>query len=221
MKSDIGSLFPAIYKGVRETDILTEVENTQFDEYFGHMDAARCNQFVVTADIHGIESFERIYNIRANPDTEDIEFRRQRILLRMQTKPPFTIRYLRQRLDELIGAGKYRVWMDMGAYNYKLGSWRLGRKPFRDPTFTLNVEATTVDANWYHEVQVFIGMIKPANIVYAFTPLLAAEIGIDHQPDKYKMELQTQQRLETGREALCQHGRTGGDKDGEPKQPAI
>lgn len=178
MRSNIGSLYPTIYNGVLETDILTEIEDKQFNKYFEHMDTARRNQFVQTADVQGIEDTERIYRIRANPQTEDLDFRRQRLLLRMQTAPPFTMPFLRERLDKIIGVGKYRAWLTMGERNYILGSWQLGRKSFRESAYTLNVSAVTPDTNWYHEVHVLIGRIKPGNIIFSFFPMMTAMIGI-------------------------------------------
>ena len=178
MKSNIASLYPSIYRGVLETDILSDVQDIQHDELFQHMDEARRNQFVLTADQRGIEVFERIYLIRATPSTEDLEFRRQRILLRMRTMPPFTMRWLRERLDDIIGPGQYTASLLMGAYNYVLGSWQLGKGAFQQPSFTLEVSATTSDSAWYQEVHVFVERVKPANIVYILNPLLVAGISI-------------------------------------------
>ena len=128
---------------------------------------------MLTADVRGIEAFERIYEIKANPATEDLEFRRQRILNRMQMKVPFTFRFLLQRLDDLIGPGKYKAWLGNGKWHYRLGSWQLGRETFRDPEYTLYIETATSDVHWHHEVQVFVGKIKPANMVYVLSPLVA------------------------------------------------
>lgn len=178
MRSDLHGLYPSIYNEVLETDILADVGDIQFNEFFALMDNARKNQFVLTADERGIAAFERIYEIRADPAIENLEFRRERLLNRIRTSPPFTFRFLLQRLDEIIGAGKYKAWLGRGRWHTRLGSWVLGRTPFRDPEYTLFIEATAQDTSWYQEVQIFVNKIKPANIVYTITPLIARGIEI-------------------------------------------
>ena len=178
MRSNLRSLYPAIYNDVRETGILADAGDVQFNQWFMEMDDARRNQFVLTADVRGIELFERIYEIKADPATEGLEFRRDRILNRMQMRIPFTFRFLLRRLDELIGKDKYRAWLGKGQWNYKLGSWALGREPFRAPEYTLFIETVTENINWYHEVQIFVNRIKPANIVYILSPLVAGGMEI-------------------------------------------
>ena len=164
MRSDISALYPSIYNGILETDILAEIGDIQYNQLFDEMTAARRNLFVMTADVRGVEAFEHIYNIRADMQTETLEFRRQRLLNRMNTVPPFTIRFLRERLDSLIGVGRYNVWVE---------------------DYTLHVEATTGDAGWYHEVAVFIDRIKPANIVYILLPLMVAGVLISEEIARY------------------------------------
>lgn len=171
MRHDLHELYPTIYKGVLETDILADIGNRQFERWFSQADAARKNQFVLTADLLGIEAFERIYEIKADPTTEDLPFRRQRILNRMRMRVPFTFPFLLERLDELIGEGKYRAWLGQGKWNSRLGRWKLGAA-LRDPEYTLFIEAAGSDVHWHQEVQVFVGKIKPANIVYVLSPRL-------------------------------------------------
>jgi len=101
MRSDISALYPSIYNGILETDILAEIGDIQYNQLFDEITAARRNLFVMTADARGVEAFERVYNIRADMQTETLEFRRQRLLNRMNTVPPFTIRFLRERLDSI------------------------------------------------------------------------------------------------------------------------
>ncbi len=101
MRSDIRSLYPSIYRGVLETDILADIEDLQFNNWFSEMDDARNNQFILTADIRGIEAFERVYEIQANPSEEDIEFRRRRVLAKMLMRIPFTWRFLLQYLRQV------------------------------------------------------------------------------------------------------------------------
>ena len=147
----LNSYVPSYYRKVDEMDALMEVEQSIVDEYQVNMLRAFQNTFVLTADISGIELFETMVSIVANPSPEDLEFRRQRVLNRMTTSPPFTIRFLKQKLDAIIGEDKWKVTMDYANY-------------------TLYVEASAVNQNWYTELEFTINQIKPCNIVFINRP---------------------------------------------------
>ena len=147
----LNSYVPSYYRKVDEMDALMEVEQSIVDEYQVNMLRAFQNTFVLTADILGIELFETMFSIVANPATEDLEFRRQRILNRMTTSPPFTLRFLKQKLDAIIGKGRWKVTVDYANY-------------------TLYIEASAVNQNWYTELEFTINQIKPCNIVFINRP---------------------------------------------------
>ena len=147
----LNSYVPAYYRKVDEMDALMEVEQSIVDEYQVNMLTAFQNTFILTADISGIELFETMFSIVANPSTEDLEFRRQRVLNRMTTSPPFTLRFLKQKLDAIIGEGRWKVTMNYANY-------------------TLYVEASAVNQNWYTELEFTINQIKPCNIVFINRP---------------------------------------------------
>ena len=147
----LNSYVPSYYRKVDEMDALMEVEQSIVDEYQVNMLRAFQNTFVLTADILGIELFETMFSIVANPSTEDLEFRRQRILNRMTTSPPFTLRFLKQKLDAIIGEGRWKVTVDYANY-------------------TLYIEASAVNQNWYTELEFTINQIKPCNIVFINRP---------------------------------------------------
>lgn len=180
MKSDLQSLFPKIYSGVLETDVLSRVGDKQFNDWFTHLEQAGKDQFVALAGSTGLSWLERVYEIRATPE-EDIDFRRQRLLLRMNTLPPFTIRFLRERLDEIIGSGQHHTWVGYGEYNYLLGSWKLGEKPFQTNPYVLHIETAVSNREWHQEVEVLVGKVKQAHVVYEYVPLVNADILISEE----------------------------------------
>jgi hypothetical protein len=124
------------------------------------MVAAFSNTFVLTADESGVIMFERMLNIVANSQTEDLEFRRQRILNRMSMSPPFTFRFLKQKLDEIIGVGAWTAYIDFDNY-------------------TLYVESSASDQNWHYEVTLTINRIKPCNMVFVNVPRAYTSISMD------------------------------------------
>lgn len=150
-------LFPKIYTDCAEVNTfsLAQWEMLQLlNEQYLHLQR---NSYLLTADSDGLAEYEKVLNIPVDL-TEDIEFRRERILERLKTLPPFTMNYLRQRLDDFIGAGAWEAYIDFDAY-------------------TLYVEAF-VRQKWYHELQVMMNMIKPANIVFINSPLTPSTMAL-------------------------------------------
>lgn len=156
------SYVPTYYKGVQEMDSLMETEQPIMTEYQSEMLRAFQNTFVITADIEGIETFEYMLGIIANPSIEDLEFRRARILNRLQMSPPFTFRFLENKLDEIIGPGKYKAYIDFDNY-------------------TLYIESSASDQNWFTELQFTINQIKPCNIVFVNVPYTLYKMNIGEQ----------------------------------------
>lgn len=144
---------PWVYTDVLETDELMYTEDFMFDELMEVFNQERNNQYVVKADINGIKLFEDILNITANPAIEDIEFRRARIIARFSMQPPYTFPFLREKLDQIIGVGKWDAQLDFDSY-------------------TLYIETREINQLWFGELQIIINKIKPANIVFANCLLL-------------------------------------------------
>lgn len=142
---------PWIYNNIRETDELMETERRSLDELNGIIDKWWANQYIPIADEDGIKVYEDQIGIIANPATENLEFRRRRLLNRYSLQPPFTMWYLRIKLDEIIGVGKWNAWVDNEA-------------------FTLYIESSAENQNWFTEVSLTINSIKPANIVFINKP---------------------------------------------------
>ena len=155
--SDIKQYLPNIYDAILEFEGLIASENALFNNLDVETEKVRNNQYALTADIDGIIAYEKMLNIIPKPATETIEFRRQRIINRLSMVPPFTFRFLKQRLDEIIGVDRYTVSIDY-------------------PNYTLYVESSAENQEWFHEILVTVTKLKPANIVFINKPLVYEEI---------------------------------------------
>jgi len=162
--SDIKQYLPNIYDTILEFEELIASENTLFDNLNTETKKIRDNQYTLTADIDGIIAHEKMLNIVPNLDTETIEFRRQRIVNRLSMVPPFTFRFLKQRLDEIIGVDRYTASIDY-------------------PNYTLYIESSAENQQWFHEILVTITKLKPANIVFINRPLVYGEIRVGESID--------------------------------------
>lgn len=155
---------------VRELAVLGEAIDPKAQATHRHMEQTYDNQFIGTCEEATMRRREKLFQISADPGRETLQFRRKRLIHRYTMKLPLTMNFLLCRLDEIIGVGQYAAWVEYGDWNYRLGHWRLGQAPFQDEAYVLHIEAVAETAGWYHEVHLLVNKIKPAHIVFAFSP---------------------------------------------------
>ena len=118
------------------------------------INAVADNFFFQTMDESAVSMWESVFGIVPNLRTETLDFRRQRVLIRISTQPPFTLGFLYQKLDQMIGKGKYEIHVDY-------------------PNYTLYILSSAQNQAYATEVAYTVGRIKPAHIVYINQPLVA------------------------------------------------
>lgn len=148
---------PDWYAQILDYQALMDAEQPSFDALADEIIGVADNFFFQTMDESAVAMWEQIFDIVANPVTETLEFRRVRVLNRISTKPPFTLSFLYQKLDELIGPGQWTVNVDY-------------------PNYTLYIESSALNQSYATEVAFTINRIKPAHIVYINTPLVRASL---------------------------------------------
>lgn len=155
MSVDIGKYFPLIYKDVEEIQQIVNTENEDFNVAEEELNTLLDNQFIMTSNEHAISYRENELGIMANPSIETLDFRRIRLMNRISMQPPFTTKFLRERLDELIGVNKYTLTIDYDNY-------------------TIYIESVAENQVYAHEVAVTLNRIKPANMVYKNLPTISS-----------------------------------------------
>ena len=150
-------LFPSVYNGVLEISVLSETDDVLLDRALAKLERAQLNQFILTADEETISVYEKMFSILANPTTETLQFRRERVLNRMSLQPPFTMRWLQNKLDGIIGVGKWNAYVDYA-------------------NRTLYIESFVVNQQWFNELRITINRIKPCNLVFVNKPLIMADV---------------------------------------------
>ncbi|WP_313894302.1 putative phage tail protein [Psychrobacillus sp.] len=145
--ADLMSYLPHYYQDIHEFKVLMAIENPEFNLLLSEFDGVLNDQFILTAQEPAIEKREKLFNILADPKTETMEFRRKRIINRQSIKPPFTLKYLQQRLDFLLGEGVATARVDVTNY-------------------ILRVELAITNAALFKEVLEMIEKIVPLNIIY-------------------------------------------------------
>ena len=158
---------PPWYREVLDYQQMCQTETAQFEALAQEITGIAENFFFQTMGLDGIEMWEQIFHIVPNPQTEDVDFRRYRVLNRITTKPPFTLGFLYQKLDELIGPGLWEVTVDY-------------------PNYTLYIESSAQNQNYASEVAFTINRIKPAHIVYVNAPFIQSGLLLSETIEKAK-----------------------------------
>ena len=158
-------LLPPWYREVLDYQVLCSAEETVFDALAEEIVGVADNFFFQTMDEGAVGKWESIFGIVPNPQTEDLDFRRYRVLNRVSTRPPYTLGFLYQKLDELIGPGLWKVTVDY-------------------PNYTLYIESSAQNQNYASEVAFTINRIKPAHIVYVNTPFVQSGLLLSEQIER-------------------------------------
>lgn len=165
LDTELCKQLPPWYREVLDYQQICQTGTAQFEALAQEITGVAENFFFQTMGLDGIEMWEQIFHIVPNPQTEDLEFRRYRVLNRITTKPPYTLGFLYQKLDELIGPGLWEVTVDY-------------------PNYTLYIESSAQNQNYAQEVAFTINRIKPAHIVYVNTPFIQSGILLSEQIER-------------------------------------
>ena len=158
--SDVASYFPSYYDNILEIDILKNVENSELDTAYEIFQEIYRNQFIVTCDENGIVKYETLLGIIANPSTETLQFRIERVLNRLNQKPPYTINFLKLFLDDLLGKNNYNIYVE---------------------DYTLYFESSIINQQWFEEISITINNVKPCNIQFINKPVIRDFINVNEE----------------------------------------
>ncbi|OUP06242.1 putative phage tail protein [Anaeromassilibacillus sp. An200] len=151
---------PEWYRRIKDFQEVCRVQSIDFDTLSDDFNAVADSWFFPAMDVSSVQQWEQSLGILANPQTETLEFRRARLINRLSTRPPFTLTFLYQKLDELIGPGQWEVNVDYANY-------------------TLYIKSSAIDQSYAIEVSYTVNRIKPAHIVYINQPFLAEGLALD------------------------------------------
>lgn len=174
LDTDLLALLPPWYRRILDYQEICQTEEAQFEALGEEISAVADNFFFQTMDEGAVSQWEQIFRIIPDPSTETLEFRRARLLNRISTRPPFTLGFLYQKLDELIGPGEWTVTVDYANY-------------------TLYIESSAENQQYATEVSYTINQIKPAHIVFVNTPytksgvLLSETIELSERVFHYRL----------------------------------
>lgn len=109
--SQLKELLPIWYEGIVETDILMDAEQKLFDDLESQIKLAQNNQYVSTADSKTIAIYEQMLGIVTDP-LDSLDLRRFRVLTRLTTQKPYTMRYLLEVLSSFGDPAELTMFYD-------------------------------------------------------------------------------------------------------------
>lgn len=166
---DLLSLLPPWYREILDYQEICKTEQEEIDALANEIVAVGDNFYIQTMGETAIADWENIFGIIPNIYTETLEFRRSRILNRLSSRPPYTMEFLRQQLDRMLGSGNWEVRMDYEHY-------------------TMYIESNAQNQLYAIELSATIGKIKPAHIVYINTPLIENGILLSEEISKLSIQ---------------------------------
>lgn len=152
-------LLPDWYAEVLDYQAICEAEQPMFDDAQAAAAQLLLNLDFLSMDLASVELWERALQILPEPAAESLDFRRFRLLNRISTKPPYTLRFLEGKLDELAGQGLWSMEIDY-------------------PNYTIYVDRAAQGMNYTLELEWTINHIKPAHMAYVSRPYTAAGVAV-------------------------------------------
>ena len=153
---------PPWYREVLDYQQMCQTIGAQFALLAEEINRVADNFFLQTMDLETVQMWEGIFRIAANPATESLQFRRDRIINRISMRPPFTLRFLYQKLDELIGPGLWSVTVDY-------------------PNYALYIESNVDGQGYSQELIYTINHIKPAHITFINSPVAMSGVVLSER----------------------------------------
>lgn len=153
-------LLPPWYADVLDYQAICEAEQPMFDDIQAAAVQMLLNMGWLTMDIDAVKLWESALQIMPDPTIESLDFRRFRILNRISTKPPYTKRFLEQKLDEMIGEGLWSLDIDYANY-------------------TIYIESNAQDQAYSQEVEFTVNHVKPAHIAYVHRGVIIKDVLVN------------------------------------------
>lgn len=113
--AEMDKYLPDAIRGIREFQAITATETGPFNDCRAAITRMLDNQFVPTADSAGLSRYEKMFGL-ASDKTAEIEDRRFRILSKINNRLPYSMGWLRGKLDALFGIGNYILTRDVANY---------------------------------------------------------------------------------------------------------
>lgn len=139
---------PSFLQEYKELKIITDVEQLEIEEAWEAAEKLLEEPFVLSTSQYGISRMEKMLKIRAL-DTDDLETRRFRVLLKLNEILPYTYRTIRKCLDDMCGRENYDFEVDIEKFTI-------------DAIFEIEERQKLI------EIRNYLDSVLPANLLILF-----------------------------------------------------
>ena len=116
MDRNLIDYLPPFLRNVEENkSILTKGDQPEISKLWDDIDGILNDIFVLTATENGIARWEKLLNLTAF-DTDTLDYRRMRVMAKLNEQLPFTFRTLKSFLDVVYGTGNYYLKLNNNEY---------------------------------------------------------------------------------------------------------
>lgn len=143
---------PHVFRKMRDIQHVSEVNKKQYSKLNAAIGSLEDDNYFDTMSIDAVKRIESMCGIKAS-DEETLEFRRKRAKNRWNMSQPFSIPFLIQKLNAIIGEGKWEATIS------------------KDRT-CLTIESFCETKQMYEEVEATINLLKPVKMVFKSKPLV-------------------------------------------------
>ena len=143
--SNLLEQLPPFYCGIREFREMSKVVTPEYEKVDAAFQQIEDDLFILTSSEEAVIRREKMFGIVADPQNEDLQFRRLRLLTRKQSNPPYTLEYLKKILTSMVGENNHSVFEDI-------------------QNFELEVSVQADKSSYYTEVQNILERIVPYHI---------------------------------------------------------
>ena len=150
---------PYYYSTIREFKELSQIVAQDWEKIDQALELVTQEQFIMTSSEAGVARRELEFGIVADPVNEPLRFRKLRLLSYIQSNPPFTLEYLKNMLDSLLGETNHEIFLDVD-------------------TFEMELSVYSPEAVYYKEVERLAERIVPLNIDLVTSIVLIREYMI-------------------------------------------
>ena len=164
IETDLRQYLPYWFREIADFQAIMAAEESQWSGLETAVGGVYNNFFFQTMDAQTVTAWEQVIGILASPATESLDFRRARLINRLSTRPPFTLQFLYDKLDELIGPGKWSCEIDY-------------------PNYAIIIGASAQDVNWQGEIMVTLNTIKPCHMIFTTRPEVWSPLQLDETVD--------------------------------------
>lgn len=115
---------PEFLSDYRELKAVFNAENPELSDLGNAVKAAREAAFIAYCSENRLRRFEKMLGIYG-ANSDEISERRQRVLIRWNEAPPYTLRALNSKLSAICGEGNFSVLRELDEYKITVFASRL------------------------------------------------------------------------------------------------